>query len=423
MTLAPLLSLPGLAAGALALAVPVSLQETSEAPIAPELRPAEPKTPEEWRARERELLRRIDELEALLRDEQERSYLRQQEWIDYSRVLGDFELPSLPAPPEFIADALVEPPDPAAEAAAREAARLRVRAREIDRKLATLFAVESIGGIDLLEIGLLHEHEGRTWTGPVIARLIDGRGRMVGMLKASHMRLEASRASHTVTIVLKDGYESRAGALRPFEGGRLVAAPDEGGESDEMVATGGVRRIFLGAVDPGPWIDAAPELVDPEMLQPVVDDGVWDRTAVRIDIARLLRRAGEAGDPSWRLVALGGIRGKDLRDVRFTEVDDLTGRTQRIVFADAARVFARDGGGVEILLEGGTVRRGDRVAPFLAGRYRIVLPRADAATWKDARVPGLAPAPLPAGLQPEDDGPSDEETAAKDGGNGRPPIR
>ena len=71
MTLAPLLSLPGLAAGALALAVPVSLQETSEAPIAPELRPAEPKTPEEWRARERELLRRIDELEALLRDEQE----------------------------------------------------------------------------------------------------------------------------------------------------------------------------------------------------------------------------------------------------------------------------------------------------------------------------------------------------------------
>ncbi|MEM9382817.1 MAG: hypothetical protein AAGB93_22885 [Planctomycetota bacterium] len=416
MMLGPLLSLPGLAAGALAVSIQApALQEREDAAAAPgvasEIR-TEPRTPEEWRARERDLLRRIDELEAMLRDEQERSFLRQQEWIEYSRMLGSFELPSLPAPPAFIADALVEPPDPAAEAAAREAARLRARAREIDRKLTALFTIEGIGGIDLLEIGLLHEHAGRTWTGPVIARLLDGRGRMVGMLKASRMRLEASRAAHTVTIVLEDGYESRAGMRRPFEGGRLVAAPDGGEDSDAMVASGGIRRMFLGSIDPRPWIDAAPELVDPEVLQPVLDDGRWDRAAVRVEVARLLRLAANAGDPSWRLAGLGGVRGKDLRDVRFTEVDAITGRTQRVVFADSGRIVVREEGGVEIRLQGGTVRRGDRVAPFLAGRYRIVLPRADAEAWKAARVPGLAPAPLPSGL----------ESAAEDG-NGAPPIR
>ncbi len=345
---------------------------------------------ERLRARENELLARISALEDQLRAERARSLQRQEEWVAFTRLLQGFEIPSLPEPPEFVAEALVVPRDPAAEALERAEAARRWRGAQVAASLRTLLTAESVRGVDLLEVGLIHEYQGRSWTGPVIARLLDERGRMVGMMKAARLRLEVSRSSRSVTIILEDGYESRAGVRRPFEGG--VAVPSEGETLSE--ARGGRQRIYLGAVDPEPWIEALPELVDPVLLARATDDGLWDLDDLRVQIVRLLHEAAQAGDPRWRLVGLGGVRGSELRDVQFAEVDAVTGRAERRVFADSARIRIRPSGGVELQFEGGSVRRGTRVAPFLAGKYRIVLPRARAEDWREASLPGLAAPPV-----------------------------
>ena len=346
------------------------------------------------RQRERELLRRIAALEEELRAERERSLARQQEWIAFTRLLRGFELPSMPEPPGFVAEALVEPEDPVAAALERERARLRVRGAGIAAALRTLLQAEGVRGFDLLEVGLPHEHEGRGWTGPVVARLVDERGRMVGMLKAARLRLEVSRASRSVTLVMEEGYESRGGVRRPFEGG--VVAPEAPRGAYDV--RGGVQRIFVGSVDPEPWIEELPELVDPTLLSGAADDGLWNLDDVRVQLVRLLHEAAQRGDPRWRLVGLAGVQGNDLRDVQVAELDPVTGRAGRRVFADSARIRLREGGGVELTFEGGTVRRGTRVSPFLGGRYRIVLPRADAEAWRSASLPGLSAPPLrPAG--------------------------
>ncbi|MGB0333456.1 MAG: hypothetical protein ACPGPE_16730, partial [Planctomycetota bacterium] len=329
-------------------------------------------------------------LESELRAERSRSLQRQEEWVAFTRLLQGFEIPALPAPPSFVAEALVVPRDPAAEALERAEAARRWRGAQVAASLRTLLTAESVRGVDLLEVGLIHEHQGRSWTGPVIARLLDERGRMVGMMKAARLRLEVSRSSRSVTIILEDGYESRGGVRRPFEGG--LAVPSEPGGLSKV--RGGRQRIYLGAVDPEPWIEALPELVDPVLLARSADDGLWDLDELRVQIVRLLHEAAQSGDPRWRLVGLGGVRGSELRDVQFAEVDAVTGRAQRRVFADSARVRIRPSGGVELQLEGGTVRRGTRVAPFLAGKYRIVLPRARSEDWRGASIPGLAAPPM-----------------------------
>ncbi|MEM9802355.1 MAG: hypothetical protein AAGA20_18655 [Planctomycetota bacterium] len=384
------LAAPALVAPLLGVAAQEST--TAESSAAPDVERAR------WRDRERELLRKIAELESALRVEQQRSLQRQQEWIAYTRLLRGFELPALPDPPEFIAEALVEAPDPKEEAEERRRERLRERAASIQSSLDALLRVEGLRGLDVLEVGWLHDYEGRTWTGPVVARLLDDRGRVVGMLKSDRMRLEVGRASRTVTLVLESGYESRAGMRSPFEGGAWLP-PEAGGTGRSVV--GGVRRVFLGSVDPEPWIEALPELVDPEELEPVLDDGTWDLADVRVRLVRLLRDAATSGDPSWRLVAIGGVRGDVLRDVQFAELDAITGRPRRRVFADTARLVVRDAGGIEIRLRDGTVRSGERVAPFLRGRYRIVLPRADVEAWQASPLPGIAPPPMRPATEPD----------------------
>lgn len=342
------------------------------------------------RERERALLARVAALESQLRAEKERSFARQQEWIAFTRVLQGFEIPALPAPPEFIAEALVTPRDPAADAIERTREQQRRRGAEVSASLRTLLTAEGVRGFDLLEVGLLTQHQGRTWTGPVVARLLDERGRMVGMLKAARLRLEVSRSSRTVTLILEEGYEARGGVRRPFEGGVV----DPAAAGDRYAVRGGAQRIFIGAVDPEPWVEQLPELVDPLLLAGGADDGLWNLDDLRVQLVRLLHEAAQAGDPRWRLVGLAGVRGSELRDVQLAELDPVTGRAGRRVFADSLRIRVREGGGVELLLEGGTVRRGTRVAPFLGGRYRIVLPRADAGSWRDATLPGLAAPPL-----------------------------
>lgn len=375
-----------------------------------------------WTPREREMLKRIAELEAALRAEQSRNFQRQQEWIEYTRMLGAFELPNLPAPPDFVAEAIVPTPDPAAEALAREEERLTQRAAEIQRTLEALLIADEVDGIDFLEVGRLSQHMGRSVTGPVVARVLDPRGRMIGMLAADRLRVETSRAARTVTLVLEDGYESRGGVHMPFgaptAGARAEGSangPSAGSDvgSAESRPRGGVRRIFLGSIDPAPWIEGLPDLVDDESLVPVLDDGLWDLTTVRARMARLLTTAGNRGDARWRLVALGGIRDAKLRDLQLQELTSAVGGGKRL-FADACRIVAIDGGGIELRFEGGSVRSGDRVAPFLDGRYRILLPHADADAWRAAELPGLG---VPMAL-PEAEAPAAGEADTPGSGQG-----
>ena len=101
------------------------------------------------RERERQLLKQIGVLEAELRAERARSLARQEEWIVFTRLLQGFEVPSLPQPPEFIAEALVDPRDPAAEALERAEAERRGRGRQVAAALKTLLKAESVRGFDV----------------------------------------------------------------------------------------------------------------------------------------------------------------------------------------------------------------------------------------------------------------------------------
>jgi hypothetical protein len=332
--------------------------------------PAPPaQTTEAISDRESQLLARIRQLEAELRKSQARALRQQQEWIEYTAVLQGFSK-RIPDPPAFIAEALKPAPDPLAEYRQREQEGIELRAQEIRRSLRGLLIAEGIRNIDFLEVGRLLSADGRAGTGPVVGRLLDDRGRMVGMIQANRMRLEPSRSGRTITIVLEDGYESRQGVRQSFENGE--------------------RRLFLGAVNPEPWIEALPDLMDDASLAPVIDDGLWSVATVRTRMARLLAQSTNAGGAAWRLVGLGGIRDGELRDVQFAEIHSVTGGVSRRLFADAGRIRAGKDGGIEISLTDGTVRRGDRAAPFLDGRFRLILPYADVAAWRAAELPGLS---------------------------------
>lgn len=343
--------------------------ETQAVPV------AAAQTPGITTEREKELLARIRQLEAELRETQARGLRQQQEWIEYTRVLQGFSK-RIPEPPKFVADALKPAPDPLAEYRRREVEAIELRAKEIRQSLRSLLISEGIRNIDFLEVGRPLPADGRAGTGPVVGRLLDDRGRMVGMIQADRLRLEPSRSGRTITIILEDGYESRQGVKRPFENGE--------------------RRLFLGAVDPEPWIEALPDLMDDASLAPMIDDGLWDVATVRTRMARLLAASSNAGGAAWRLAGLGGIREGELRDVQFAEIDSVTGEVSRRLFADAGRIRAHKDGGIEISLTDGTVRRGDRAAPFLDGRFRLVLPYADVTDWRAAELPGLAARGVPA---------------------------
>ncbi|MEL6716405.1 MAG: hypothetical protein AAFP86_21680 [Planctomycetota bacterium] len=250
--------------------------------------------------------------------------------------------------------------------------------------LRALLVADGVRTLDFLELGSVRQDGERSVCGPVVARVLDDRGRLTGMLSAERMRVEVSRAARAATLVLEDGYQTRRGARRTFDGLPLAADQRSGS---------GTRRILLPAIDPDAWADALPDLVDEDIGAPFVDDGTWDVTEVRASFGRLLRDAARDRRSGWRLVALGGVRGNELRDVQLVErVGAGSAGAERRVFADRARIRVPEGGPVTVELEEGTVRRGDRTAPFLDGRYRIVLPFADAAAWRDAPIPRAAEA-------------------------------
>jgi hypothetical protein len=247
------------------------------------------------------------------------------------------------------------------------------RGHAVYQELRTLFTLEQITGFDLLEAGALHVG----YTGPVVMRVLDDRGRPLGVISADRLRLEASRAARMVTVVLENGCERRAGVKTAFEGGPVDAD-----------GRGGVRRIALPDCDPKPWIEAVPELFRDEDRDTSIDDGRVNLVKLRAALNQLLHV--DAANGWYRVQGIGGVQANVLRDVAIDQLDR-DGKIEKRLFADRMSVL-REAQGLQILLLGGSQLRSDQKSAFLDGRYRIFLPRADAEAWAKAGIPGLDPA-------------------------------
>lgn len=394
------------------------------------------------RARERivTLEAKVAALNAELNRAGDRRIERELAWIAHQRVLASLDglgpleeqlravldLPPLAADPDAAAGTPPEPEEDPAVVAAREDSRLRAQ------RLNLLLRSEGVWSLDLLEAGeLLYDGDvaaadadaddsaasaedaeagagdaaggepagativfesvdsadgrlpdgstpdGATTdevdvagahpigTGPVVFRLLDDRGRLTGSLYAERLWLSGSRSGRSLSIRLEHGYRSARGERTPFDGGS--------------------HRIELRHVDPEPFMDALPELFAPDDLERAIDDGRWSLPLVRATFNQLLER--EPAGKDYRLAWLGGVVGDEWRDVHF-EVRGGDGRTERHLFADSMTLRLEHGSLYVELRDGSTVR-GDDKAPFLDGRMRIVIPRADANAWRDALLPGL----------------------------------
>jgi hypothetical protein len=325
---------------------------------------------------ERDALRaRVEALEQELARERDARLVREQEWLDYLLTLGSLvpeqrrlELPSfgphLPRVEEAAAPAGSQP-------SADERARLR-RSEEVRAGLRALLAAEGVRGIDLLEVGTVREGS----VGPVVFRLLDGEGRLAGSLYAERLRLEASLAGRTLTIVLEDGHESHGRQRLPFGSDADPAGPP-------------ALRIPLEGLDPRPWVESLGELFGQAPDDAPPDDGLWDLAYVQVTLNELLREDAAGG---WlRLKRLGGVDNGVLRDVH-VEVLDPEGRLERRVFADRLTLEA-SGEGVVLRFTGGVHLRGEERTPFLDGGWRVWLPRARTEAWRAAGLPGLVGTP------------------------------
>ncbi len=314
-----------------------------------------------------------DALRTELADAQAQRVAREQEWLEYTRVLSSLEVPrelELPSQPSFLPAAEeaapVEPLDPALAAAIERAEDARI-------DLNALLLAEHVFALDFLELGVMNEG----WTGPVVARQLDDRGHLIGTLAADRLRLEVSRSGHSVTLVLEVGWESHGGVHVPF------GTPEqEGGDR------GGIRRVALPGIDPAPWVRSLPEIVRPEDLAGPPDDGRWNLIELRLVLGERIRLDSPGG--RWRLVGIGGVMGGDIMDVHLAELT-AGGRVMRRLFADSMRVRSR-GDGLELVLTDGVFERDGEKAPFLDGSYRLFFPAAKPAVWKAAGVPGLSQA-------------------------------
>lgn len=155
-----------------------------------------------------------------------------------------------------------------------------------------------------------------------------------------------------------------------------------------MPFAGGVHRTTLRHVDPKPFFERTPELFPSGATRQPADDGLWSHPKLSFELNRLL-----GADPSvdrYRLEYFDAISGEDWIDVELS-VRDKGGRAVRRLFADRMRLsILGDSSGVRIDLTGGVSIRGDDQIPFLDGRLRLVLPRADVRLWRDAGLPGLS---------------------------------
>jgi hypothetical protein len=328
---------------------------------------------------------------------------RETQWLRYTKGIADLRDRADVAIPEFAVELPADAAGPAVEAEAAErappeterespessklAAARAARDHEIFLALRSLFTAEQVHLFDWMESGTLLDGA----TGPVVLRTLDENGRPTGSLCAARMRIEASRTARTLTLVLEDGYERRGTTKIPFE--RPGREPDgDSGDSGDAVDTAnevGVRRVVLPNVDPAPWIEALPELCGESAKTAADDDGHWNLITLRNELNLLLREDAVGG--FWRVDGLGGVRGSVMTDVVLDELDE-AGRLKRKVFADRLTVL-REERGVQLLLESGAFVRGDQKLPFLDGRFRIFLTRADVMAWMARGVPGLSPPP------------------------------
>ncbi len=308
---------------------------------------------------------RIAQLEQELETERARRADRELQWLEFQRALASLELetlrPMLGGTEEVQAGSAAGDPEESPEVDS-ELARTRARTEEIERSLKTLFRLEGLRGLDLLELGTL----GEGWVGPVAFRLLDDRGRLVGGLFAERLRLEASRSARTVALVLEEGFETQGEERLPF--------------------ADGVRRIPMSHIDPQPWLEALPELFASDVLDPPNDDGLWDHEKLRAELNRLLGLVASAG--FLRVHSFGGVMQDVIVDVHLEQFD-AEGHLERRLFADRMRILV-DPEGSWLVLEGGAFVVGDSKEPFRNGEHRIFLTRAPYSEWRAAALPGLA---------------------------------
>ena len=320
----------------------------------------------------------VQELREELVEREARHLAREQEWLELTRALSSLQLPEevdLPAGPSFLSFQESEPEvEPEPGTGAFEEAQAQARALRARNDLNAMFVAEHVFALDVLELGRVNQG----WAGPVVLRQLDDRGRLIGTLAADRLRLEASRAGRSVTLVFEVGWESRGGVRTPF-------GPPEDAGADR----GGTRRVNLPGVDPDPWIEAFPELLRSEALGATPDDGLWNLIELRLVLDERMRTDSPAG--RWRLVGLGGVVGGDLLDVHLAELG-AGGRVERRLFADTLRIRSR-GQGLELLLLDGVIERDGQKSPFLEGSYRLFLPDARRQVWETAGVPGLSDPP------------------------------
>ncbi|MEX1024225.1 MAG: hypothetical protein WD226_04025 [Planctomycetota bacterium] len=311
-----------------------------------------------------ELEGQVSELEAEVQRERMRRQERELAWYEFNRAMALLQLDDLPRfavdeeqLPEELRGANNE--EEAAEPDAAEPEPDADRAHELRVSLRALLLSQRLVNLDLLEVGAL---EGGS-LGPVVFRLLDERGRLDGTLVAERLRLEASRAARSLTLVLEDGYELRLGQKSPFEGG--------------------TRRIQFHGLDPAAWIEGMPELFNTDVFARP-DDGRWRLPRVKDELNRLL--ALDTGSAWYRLRGLSGVVGDELREVHLEELDS-GGSIRRRLFADRLAVRVEDGG-VLLVLHDGITLRGERRQAFLDGVHRIYLPNAHLAEWRAAHLPG-----------------------------------
>lgn len=330
----------------------------------------------EAQMREDRLQERIEFLEGQLSDRNTLLLSRQEELMRFQASLALIQ-----APPE--SDLAIEARgpgvDPGPDTGNPGLDPAVQRAKKLRATLQGLLAADGVHSYQFLTLGRLSTG----YAGPVVLRLINARGQPSGLIAAERLRLEASRAGHTVTLVLEEGYEEHGGVSVPFDG--TLGVTTRGQKS-----RGGVRRVVLPGVDPVPWIEALGELFGAEVITGPPNDGLWNLITVRQEMNRLLVADQSSG--SWRLGGLGGIVAGVLRDVQLVELDG-KGRPLRRLFADALSIEEGDDGGLRLVLTDGVQMVGQERTPFIEGRFLLVLPKAVVAHWRAGGLPGLVPRP------------------------------
>jgi hypothetical protein len=326
-----------------------------------------------------DLRSRLVQAESALQAETERRLAREKEWLEYTSSIAKMESLAQGLP-KFAVDPAVQPkPEPStSETDKPEPDKTETNAgppsqadvTAVTRRLRTLLSAEQVAGVDVMELGNVQADH----VGPVVLRILDANGRLLSVLAADRLRLECSRAGRSVTLVLEHGYERRNGEKLAFTGGAVDAD-----------GRGGVRTIVIPDCDPRPWLEGLPFLFRPEALEPVPHDGSISVESLRAALNVKLREDQLIGH--WRVDGIGGVQRSVLYEVAFSQLDE-KGNIVRTLVADKA-TFAALSKGVEVLLEGGAQVKVDSTVPFLDGRYRLVLPRADAEAWRAARIPLL----------------------------------